>query len=66
MLDALELGRSIIEFDDLTKAIEAYEERMYEYSSKKARESYDNLKLCFSDDAAVKLTNLMNSYRQPD
>lgn len=66
MLDALELARSIIQHSDLAHAIKVYEERMYEYSSEKAQESYDSLKLCFSDDAAVKLTDLMNSYQEQD
>lgn len=64
MLDALELARAIIRHGDAAKAIEAYEEKMYEYSSKKSRESYDNLKLIFSDDAAFKLANLMNQYHE--
>jgi 2-polyprenyl-6-methoxyphenol hydroxylase-like FAD-dependent oxidoreductase len=64
MLDALELALSIVQHNDLAQAIETYEEKMYEYSSEKARESYDNLKLIFSDDAAAKLSNLMNQYHE--
>ncbi|WP_239617975.1 FAD-dependent oxidoreductase [Cohnella mopanensis] len=64
MLDALELALSIVQHNNLAQAIEAYEEKMYEYSSEKARESYDNLKLIFSDDAAAKLSNLMNQYHE--
>lgn len=62
MLDATELALSIVEHRDVNKAIEVYEEKMYEYSSKSAEESNANLKLIFSDDAAAKLKNLMNQY----
>ncbi|WGV01202.1 hypothetical protein QJS56_02990 [Bacillus altitudinis] len=39
---------------------------MYEYSSKKAHESENSLKLCFSKDAAVKLADMMNSFQKDD
>lgn len=62
MLDAMELGLSIARHrDDHSKAIEEYEEKMYAYSSEGAQMSDHGLKICFSDDAAAKLTNLMNS-----
>ncbi|MFC4304343.1 FAD-dependent oxidoreductase [Cohnella boryungensis] len=61
MQDAMELALAIVRNEDQAKAIEEYEEKMYEYASEKARESHDNLVLCFSDDAAPKLNNLMNS-----
>lgn len=64
MLDALELAMAIVHQPGIAEAIEAYEEKMYRYSSEKARESYDNLKLCFSDDAAPKLAELMNRYHE--
>jgi 2-polyprenyl-6-methoxyphenol hydroxylase-like FAD-dependent oxidoreductase len=64
MLDATELALSIVEHGDVNKAVEAYEEKMYTYSSKLAEESEVNLKLCFSDDAAPKLMNLMNQYHE--
>jgi len=62
MLDATELALSIVQHDDVNKAVEAYEEKMYAYSSKSAEESDTNLKLIFSDDAAAKLMDLMNQY----
>ncbi|MFD0675874.1 MULTISPECIES: FAD-dependent oxidoreductase [unclassified Paenibacillus] len=62
MLDAMELALSIVQHGDLDKAVDGYEMKMYEYSSKSAEESYANLKLIFSDDAAAKLTDLMNQY----
>ncbi|MCR8633012.1 FAD-dependent oxidoreductase [Paenibacillus radicis (ex Xue et al. 2023)] len=62
MLDAMELALSIVQHGDLDKAVEAYEMKMYDYSSKSAEESDANLKLIFSDDAAAKLTDLMNQY----
>ncbi|WP_282943134.1 NAD(P)/FAD-dependent oxidoreductase [Paenibacillus sp. RC67] len=64
MLDAAELALSIVKHTDINKAVEAYEEKMYNYSSESAQESYDNLELCFSDDAASKLAALMNSYHE--
>ncbi|SFJ30474.1 2-polyprenyl-6-methoxyphenol hydroxylase [Paenibacillus sp. UNC496MF] len=62
MQDAMELAVAIVRNKDQAKAIEEYEEKMYEYSSEKARESNDNLILCFSENAARKLSDLMNSY----
>lgn len=59
MLDALELALAIVRHGDAAKAIEVYEENMYAYTSEKARASYDNLKLCFSDDAASKFADLL-------
>lgn len=64
MQDALELALAIVRNEDQAKAIEEYEEKMYEYSSEKARESNDNLILCFSDNAAQELNDLMNSYHE--
>ncbi|GIO30328.1 oxidoreductase [Paenibacillus albilobatus] len=64
MQDAMELALAIIRHDDQAKAIEEYEEKMYDYASEKARESNDNLTLCFSDDAAPNLAELMNSYHE--
>ncbi|MEK5397171.1 FAD-dependent oxidoreductase [Paenibacillus sp. FSL K6-2859] len=55
MHDAAELALAIIHHDDFDKAIQAYEEKMYEYSSSSAKVSDDNLKLMFSDNAAMKL-----------
>ncbi|SFL58644.1 2-polyprenyl-6-methoxyphenol hydroxylase [Paenibacillus sp. 1_12] len=63
MLDAAELALSIVQHGDVNKAVEAYEEKMYAYTSKAAEESDENLKLCFSEDAATKLSSLMNQYR---
>jgi 2-polyprenyl-6-methoxyphenol hydroxylase-like FAD-dependent oxidoreductase len=64
MLDATELALALIKHRDPGAAIDAYEEKMYQYSSEKARESDDNLKLCFSDDAAAKLNDLMNQMHE--
>lgn len=63
MLDAAELALSIIQHDDINQAVEAYEKKMYVYSSQSAEESEANLKLIFSDDAAAKLKDLMNQYQ---
>ena len=62
MLDAAELALSIVQHDDINEAVQAYEEKMYAYSSESAEMSDDNLKLCFGDDAAANLTVLMNQY----
>jgi 2-polyprenyl-6-methoxyphenol hydroxylase-like FAD-dependent oxidoreductase len=64
MFDAMELALAIVRHpNDIEKAIEEYEEMMYEYSSEKAQESENSLKLCFSKDAAVKLADMMNSFQ---
>lgn len=64
MLDAAELALSIVQHVDLNMAVQAYEEKMYAYSSLSAEVSDANLKLCFSDDAARKLADLMNQYHE--
>jgi 2-polyprenyl-6-methoxyphenol hydroxylase-like FAD-dependent oxidoreductase len=64
MLDAAELALSIVQHVDLNIAVQAYEEKMYAYSSLSAEVSDTNLKLCFSDDAARKLADLMNQYHE--
>ncbi|HDV8360281.1 TPA: FAD-dependent monooxygenase [Bacillus cereus] len=64
MFDALNLALAIIKNNDFASAIEEYEEKMYAYSSEKAQESHDNLELSFSDDAAAKLAELMNSFHE--
>lgn len=64
MKDAMELALSLVQHGDVNKAIEAYEESMYAYSSPMAQESNANLELCFSEDAAAKLMTLMNQYHE--
>ncbi|GAB6930713.1 NAD(P)/FAD-dependent oxidoreductase [Paenibacillus sp. JCM 10914] len=59
MLDAYTLALAIARHQDSGSAIEEYEREMYRYSSDMAQESYDNLVLCFSDDAAAKMATLM-------
>ncbi len=61
MFDAMNLALSIIRNNDFSSAIEEYEEKMFEYASEKAQESQDNLELSFSDNAAEKFADLMNS-----
>ncbi|PGU09825.1 tetracycline resistance protein [Bacillus cereus] len=60
MRDAAELALAIVKYDDLNEAIKNYEGKMYDYSSQSAAISNDNLEICFSEDAAVKMYNLMN------
>lgn len=63
MLDALELALAIARNrDDYAKAIAEYEEKMYTFSSEKARESDHSLKICFGDNAAANLAGMMNSF----
>lgn len=64
MLDATELALSIVQNEDLSTAIQNYEQKMYAYSREAARESYENLQLCFGDQAAPRLAALMNQYHQ--
>jgi 2-polyprenyl-6-methoxyphenol hydroxylase-like FAD-dependent oxidoreductase len=64
MQDAMELALAIVRHDDVSVAIQEYEDKMYVYSSEKARVSYDNLGLCFSQEAAPKLAELMSSYHE--
>ncbi|MBL0387452.1 FAD-dependent monooxygenase [Tumebacillus sp. ITR2] len=64
MLDAAELALSIVGHADLNKAVQAYEEKMYSYSKPSAEDSYDNLKLCFSDNAASNLKELMHQLHE--
>lgn len=64
MQDAAVLAMSIVQHSDINQAIEAYEVQMFEYSSKSAKESFKNLDLIFSEDAAAKLTDLMNQYHE--
>lgn len=65
MFDARELALAIVRHPHhFEKAIEEYEDMMYEYSSKKANESENSLKLCFSKDAAVKLADMMILFKR--
>lgn len=64
MLDATELALSLVQYDDINKAISDYEQKMYGYSSKSAAESDDSLKLCFGDDAAAKLSQMMTQFHE--
>ncbi|MBP1964550.1 FAD-dependent oxidoreductase [Paenibacillus aceris] len=64
MQDAMELALSIVGHGDINEAVRAYEKKMFVYSSKSAEVSDSNLELCFSDDAAGKLAELMNQYHE--
>jgi len=62
MFDALELAYAITRNpNDFGKALKEYEEKMFAVSYEKAKESDQSLKICFSDNAANKLAELMNS-----
>lgn len=63
MLDAAELALSLVQHDTIGEAVQAYEKKMYAYSSESAEESDANLALIFSNDAASKLSHLMNQYK---
>ncbi|PWW38866.1 2-polyprenyl-6-methoxyphenol hydroxylase-like FAD-dependent oxidoreductase [Paenibacillus pabuli] len=63
MRDAMELALSIIDYkDELDKAIETYEDKMFAYSSGTARMSYDNFMLMLSDDAVTKVKSLLEKF----
>ncbi|GAA3400721.1 NAD(P)/FAD-dependent oxidoreductase [Paenibacillus hodogayensis] len=62
MLDGAELALSIINHDDLDTAVRQYELKMFEYAGAVAAETKANMELFFSDNAAAKLGELMNSY----
>ena len=62
MRDAAELALSIVKHENVDQAVQGYEKKMYVYSSQSAEESDSNLKLCFSDNAAVKWMDLMKQY----
>lgn len=64
MRDAAELALAIVKYDDLNEAIKNYEGKMYDYSSQSATISNDNLEICFSEDAAIKMYNLMNQLHE--
>ncbi|TCN01168.1 2-polyprenyl-6-methoxyphenol hydroxylase-like FAD-dependent oxidoreductase [Paenibacillus sp. BK033] len=60
MRDAAELALAIASHEVTDQAIQAYEEKMYEYSAESAETSDDNLKLMFSDNAAPNLKALFD------
>ncbi|MFE4714288.1 FAD-dependent oxidoreductase [Paenibacillus sp. NPDC056722] len=65
MYDALELALAIARNrNDYAKAILEYEEKMYAFSSVKAQESDYSLQLTFSDNAAAKMAELMQSFQE--
>jgi 2-polyprenyl-6-methoxyphenol hydroxylase-like FAD-dependent oxidoreductase len=66
MLDALELALALVRNEGQAQAIAEYEENMYAYSSKKAYQSNENLILTFSQNAAPKFAELMNSLHEPN
>ncbi|MCM3626899.1 FAD-dependent monooxygenase [Paenibacillus glycanilyticus] len=60
MRDAAELALAIADHEDMNQAVAAYERKMYDYSSHSAKDSDSNLKLMFSENAAVKLKALFD------
>jgi len=64
--DAMELALSITRREDMDKAVQEYEHTMYAYSAVLARESDNNLKLCFDDCAAERLYEVMNGYQEQE
>ncbi|WP_028548042.1 FAD-dependent oxidoreductase [Paenibacillus sp. UNC451MF] len=61
MLDAAELGLSIINNDDLFQAIKEYELKMFEYAGDTAITTKRFMKLFFSDNAAETFGEMMSS-----
>ncbi|BBI32798.1 FAD-dependent oxidoreductase [Cohnella abietis] len=64
MLDGAELALSIINNDDLDTAVRQYELKMFEYAGATAAETKENMELFFSDNAAARLGELMNSFAE--
>lgn len=64
LFDAYNLAQTIVAHEHITKAIEAYEEKMFVYAAEAAHMSNANLELCFSKDAAPKLETLMNELHE--
>ncbi|RUS46863.1 NAD(P)/FAD-dependent oxidoreductase [Cohnella sp. AR92] len=64
MLDASELALSLVRNEDLCEAVREYEKKMYGYSSQSAKDSDENLKLIFGDNAAEKLNELFDRLQQ--
>lgn len=64
LFDAYNLAQAIVAHEDASKAIEAYEEKMFVYAAEAAHMSNANLELCFSKDAAPKLETLMNELHE--
>jgi len=63
MFDALELASAISRNqNDYSKAIQEYETIMFAESKEKAEQSDATLRLCFSEHAAPRLAELMNSF----
>ncbi|GGH86521.1 hypothetical protein GCM10007096_34420 [Pullulanibacillus pueri] len=59
MLDAMELALSIVRHEgEWDKAIEAYEQKMYAYSSETAKMAYAQFKLMMSENAVTKIKQL--------
>ncbi|KEO83062.1 FAD-dependent oxidoreductase [Tumebacillus flagellatus] len=64
LLDAAELANAIHEQKTIAEAVASYEQNMYAYSSEKARQSDESLRLCFSDNAAAKLSEMMSQFEE--
>lgn len=62
LFDAFTLAMALINKPDT--ALADYEKMMFAYSSKSAKDSNDNLTLCFSEHAAEKLAALMHSFHE--
>lgn len=62
MLDAAELGLSILHNADTDKAVKQYEEKMFAYAEETAAETDSHMKTFFSESAAQKIGAMMNAF----
>ena len=62
MLDAAELGLSILHNADTDKAVKQYEEKMFAYAEETAAETGSHMKTFFSESAAQKIGAMMNAF----
>ncbi|WP_332275969.1 NAD(P)/FAD-dependent oxidoreductase [Bacillus velezensis] len=66
MLDAAELGLSIINHEDIDEAVLNYELKMFEYAGEIAAETKENMDLFFETNAAEKIKVLMESFHKEE
>ncbi|MGO7136467.1 FAD-dependent oxidoreductase [Rhizobium leguminosarum] len=64
MLDAAELAKAMLATDNSVDAIKAYETTMFLRAERAAKESAENLELCFTPDGAERLARQMTTLHQ--
>ncbi|MCR8630345.1 FAD-dependent oxidoreductase [Paenibacillus radicis (ex Xue et al. 2023)] len=64
MLDAAELGLSMMNNSDLDEAIKEYEVKMFEYAGEMAAVTKSSMEIFFSQNAVETLSEMMNSHAE--